>query len=56
MTSTSTIEHQRYCLPRPGEQEPRTETFTAERYGPDGTVTSRPTVERCIECGAQTVT
>ena len=56
MTTTAAIEHERFCLPQPGEDEPRTETFRAERTGPDGvTVTSRPTVTRCLECAAQTV-
>ncbi len=57
MTSTTAIEHESYCLPRPGEDEPRIETFRAARTGQDGiTVTSRPVVTRCVECGSQTVT
>ncbi len=57
MTSTAAIEHESYCLPRPGEDAPRTEAFRAERYGKDGiTVVSRPVVHRCQECAAQTVT
>ena len=56
MTTTAAIEHESFCLPQPGEDKPRTETFRSERTGKDGiTVTSRPTVRRCIECGAQTV-
>ncbi len=47
--TTTTIDHEKFCLPRPGETEPRTERYTAVRYGPDGTtVVSRPVVHRCI--------
>lgn len=52
----TTIKHEEFCLPRPGEPEPRIETFPAERYAADGvTVVSRPRVTRCCECGAQVV-
>jgi len=54
---TSTIQHEKFCLPRPGEAEPRTETYTADRYSEDDgiTVVGLATVSRCIECGARTV-
>lgn len=52
---TITLEHEHFCLPRPGAPEPRTETYRAERTNEAGVVTSRPTVTRCIECGAQTI-
>ncbi len=55
-TPTDNLIHERYCLPRPGETEPRTETYTTNRTGSDGvTVIARPVVVRCIECGAETV-
>jgi len=53
---TATIEHEPFCLPRPGESEPRIESFPVTRYGSDGYPTgSRATVTRCQECGAQTL-
>ena len=52
---TSDLKHEDFCLPRPGETEPRTETYTATRSDSAGQVTSRPVVHRCVECGAQTV-
>lgn len=56
MTTTEAIRHEPFCLPRPGNDEPRIETFRTERYGEDGiTVIARPTVTRCVECGEQTV-
>lgn len=48
--------HEEFCLPRPGETEPRIEVFLAERWSPSGQfVVSRPQVTRCIECGGQRV-
>lgn len=47
------VRHEEFCLPRPGEEQPRLEQFTA--YGDDpGTGRSRAThkVTRCLECGA----
>ncbi len=56
MTTSTTILHQQFCLPRPGEDEPRIESYQAERTGPDGlTVTARPTITRCLECGSMTI-
>ena len=55
MPTTTTLKHEDYCQPRVGETEPRTETYPAERSDPDGRITSRPTITRCQECGAQVV-
>lgn len=55
MTDNSLI-HEPFCLALPGESEPRTETFRAERTDDQGRVTSRPVVHRCVECGSQIVT
>ncbi len=56
VTNADRIEHERFCLPRPGETEPRVESYAVDRYSADGvTVVSRPTLTRCIECGAQVV-
>ncbi len=55
-TTTAHIEHERFCLPRPGEDEPRIETFTVARTAPDGvTHIGYARVTRCIECAEQTV-
>ncbi len=46
------VRHEEFCLPRPGEQEPRIEGFMSYEDDPAGR--SRPVafVTRCIECGA----
>ena len=50
------VEHQHFCLPRPGEVEPRMESYTSPRFGADGvTVVGYAQVDRCIECGNRTV-
>jgi hypothetical protein len=49
------IQHAAFCLPRVGETEPRIETYRAERTDGNGVVVARPRIERCIECGEQTV-
>lgn len=49
MTPTN-LDHMEYCLPRPGNDEPRTETFNYTRD--DGMVAS---IDRCQECGTQTI-
>ncbi len=54
-TTTPELEHEKYCLPRPGEGGPRIESFRAERTDQEGNVTSRPLVIRCLECGSQVV-
>jgi len=49
----SKIRHEEFCLPRPGEDEPRLETYP---YLADDLATGRARpvaqVTRCIECGA----
>lgn len=49
------IRHEEFCLPRPGSDAPRIETYPAFVDDPK-TGKSRPThdVTRCIECGAAT--
>lgn len=55
-TATTHIEHEKFCMPRPGEDEPRIETFTVARTAPDGvTHVGRARICRCIECGSQHV-
>ncbi len=51
MTPTTTdLDHAEYCLPRPGNDLPRVETFPYSRD--DGRVAR---ITRCVECGVQTV-
>lgn len=50
---TKSLRHETFCLPRPGEKEPRVEGYVA--YEDDArTGLSRPSVfvTRCLECGA----
>ncbi|MGI9157700.1 MAG: hypothetical protein ACR2FG_13890 [Marmoricola sp.] len=55
MTNTN-LQHERFCMPRPGEREVRLETYSQTRYGQDGvTAVGAARVSRCIECGAMTV-
>ena len=56
MTTTPTIpRHADYCLPRPGEDAPRMESYRAPKYGPDGLVPAGSVeVVRCLECGFAT--
>jgi len=55
-TTTNAVKHEPFCLPRPGETEPRMETFLTTRYDPDGvTVIARLRCTRCQECGAQEI-
>ncbi len=50
---SAVLEHEPFCLPRPGNAEPRTERYTLNRTALDGvTVTGRTVVHRCQECGA----
>jgi hypothetical protein len=53
---TDTIRHEPLCQAQPGEPGPRIESFRSERTNDTGHVVARPTVTRCIECAAQTVT
>ncbi len=50
------VDHADFCQPRPGETEPRIESYLAERTNEAGFVIARPRVVRCMECGNQTVT
>lgn len=52
-TEVRALRHEEFCLPRPGEQAPRIERFTATSDDPT-TGKSIPThdVMRCLECGA----
>jgi hypothetical protein len=47
------LRHEEFCLPRPGEKEPRIEGFLAYE---DDAVSGRSRVSafvtRCLECGA----
>ena len=50
--TTTTHPHALYCLPRPGEDAPRMETYRATRYAEDGITPAGSTlVQRCTECG-----
>ncbi len=53
---TDTLDHEPFCLPRPGETEPRTESYRADQYDEHGRLIARPLVERCVECGTHRVT
>lgn len=55
-TTPPAFRHEDFCLPRPGEDAPRIETYRVPIY--DGGAGVYPTgsteVCRCIECGAAT--
>lgn len=52
---TKNLRHEEFCLPRPGEKEPRVEGFTAyEDDAESGKARASAFVTRCIECGAAT--
>lgn len=47
------VRHEEFCLPRPGEKEPRLEGFTAyEDDAQTGRTRPAAVVTRCLECGA----
>ncbi len=55
MTATTNLAHADFCLPRPGEDAPRIERYTAPRYNQDGSrVVAVVAIERCLECGNAT--
>lgn len=55
MTTTTALEHQTYCLPRPGNDAPRVESYRLPRWSDDGvTQVGSVTVVRCTECGRAT--
>ncbi len=47
---TTTLEHEPFCLPRPGEDAPRIEKYSAYRYNEQGIAVSTIHVVRCTEC------
>ncbi len=49
------IQHATWCIPQPGEAEPRVESYLATREDEYGRVVSRPRVTRCQECAEQVV-
>lgn len=50
---TAKVRHEDFCLPRPGEQKPRIESYVHMGDDP-ASGRSAPThdVTRCLECGA----
>ncbi len=52
--TTAALEHEPFCLPRPGEDTPRIEKYSAYRYNEQGYAVSTIQVVRCTECGAAT--
>ena len=47
------IRHEEFCLPRPGAEAPRVESYKAYTDDPGtGRSTATHTVHRCLECGA----
>ncbi len=55
-TSTDRLQHQRYCLARPGEDQVRLESYNQTRYGEDGvTAIGSARIDRCLECGSMNV-
>lgn len=53
MTSTE-LRHADYCMPRPGEDAPRVEIYTATRDDDQGHPVATVRVARCMECAAAT--
>lgn len=51
--ATPTLRHEEFCLPRPGADSPRIESYVHYDDDPKSG-RSRPThdVTRCLECGA----
>ncbi len=50
--TTSALIHEPFCLPRPGNDAPRIETWRATKTGPDGAPAGSVRIERCTECGS----
>lgn len=49
---TSNLTHEKWCLPRPGEEGPRIEWYTQTAYDQTGVVVVKYVAcERCQECG-----
>jgi hypothetical protein len=55
MTLTTNLRHADFCLPRPGHDAPRIESYRAAKTAPDGiTPAGSISVVRCLECGNAT--
>ncbi len=54
MTTATGFEHEYFCTPRPGEDGPRIEKYSAYRYNEQGYAVSTIQVVRCTECAAAT--
>lgn len=54
-TATNLVEHEDFCLPRPGELEPRMEAFSVAISDATGATLGHAHVVRCLECASQTV-
>ena len=50
--STTTHPHMDFCMARPGLDEPRIESYRAQKTGPDGSPAGSVAVRRCVECAA----
>jgi hypothetical protein len=56
MTTHQPLEHHDYCLPRPGESDPRIESYTHNITDHTGNRIVRvASLTRCVECGCMTV-
>lgn len=55
MTASNIVEHEKFCLPRPGETAPRIEEFSVAVSDANGAPLGRRHIVRCQECGSQTV-
>lgn len=55
MTTANLVDHEPFCLPRPGELEPRIEAFSVAVSDAAGAPLGRRDVVRCQECGSETV-
>ncbi len=54
-TASNVVEHEPFCLPRPGELEPRVEEFSVGVSDASGAPLGSRHVVRCQECGSQAV-
>lgn len=54
MSTATAHPHAEYCMPRPGADGPRIESWRAPKTGPDGAPTGSVQVVRCVECGEAT--
>ncbi len=49
---TTAFQHEEFCLPRPGEDAPRVESYGLDRENDHGQVIATVRCVRCQECGA----